>query len=82
MPCSTLVWQAGGVVIVDDFHLVGVRAAVHEFRARTHAGGAPPLLPVPSDHVTTCAPDWTIGSEGGEALTVHPITVAYWQKPA
>ena len=31
---------------------------------------------VPSDHVTTCATDWSVGG----ALTIHPLTVAYWVK--
>ena len=64
----------GGYVVIDDFHLPGVRAAVLDFRRE--AGIAEPLLPVPSDHVTTCAPAWDVP----DVLTVHPLTVAYWAR--
>ena len=66
--------SSGGHVVVDDFHLPGVRAAVREFR-RAH-DVSEPLLPVPSDHVTTCTPDWTLD----EALTVHPLHTVYWTR--
>lgn len=64
----------GGFVVVDDWHLVGVRSAVLSFRARWRVKA--PLLPVPSDHVTTCTPDWNVA----DTLTVHPLTVVYWEK--
>ena len=64
----------GGHVVVDDWHLPGVRAAVQDFRRRHQV--KEPILPVPSDHVTTCAPDWFTPS----ALTVHPLTVAWWTR--
>ena len=54
-----------------------VRAAVHDFRAARYAtGAAPPLLPVPVDHVTSCAPQW--GTP--QALTIHRLSVAWWTK--
>ncbi len=59
-------------MIVDDFHLPGVRAAVGDYRARHRL--REPLLPVPPDHVTACATDWTVSGH----LTIHPLTVAYW----
>ena len=64
----------GGHVVIDDFHLPGVRAACRDFR-RAH-NVTEPILPVPSDHVTTCATDWTVT----ESLTVHPLTVGYWTR--
>ena len=64
----------GGYVVIDDWHLPGVRAAVLGFRARAHV--SEPLLPAPSDHVTTCSPDWSVP----DALTVHPLTVVYWKR--
>ena len=42
----------GGHVVIDDWHLPGVRAAVHDFRAARYATGAAPLLPVPVDYAT------------------------------
>ena len=67
----------GGHVVIDDWHLPGVRAAVHDFRAARYAtGAAPPLLPVPVDHVTSCAPSW--GTP--QALTIHRLSVAWWTK--
>ena len=67
----------GGHVVIDDWHLPGVRAAVHDFRAARYAtGAAPPLLPVPVDHVTSCAPQW--GTP--QALTIHRLSVAWWTK--
>lgn len=66
--------EVGGHVIIDDFHLPGVRAAVQDFRQERSITDA--LLPVPSDHVTTCAPDWDVP----ELLTVQPLTVAYWTR--
>ena len=45
----------GGFVVVDDYHLEGCRAAVHEFRARkgsVHEHGS--LMFVPIDYVNTC----------------------------
>ena len=47
--------SVGGAVVIDDWHLGGARAAVHEFRRRF--GIAAPILPLPSDFVVTCAPD-------------------------
>jgi hypothetical protein len=86
-PPALLTWQVldalrglyprlspGGHVIIDDFHLPGVRAAVADFRR--HAAISEPVLPVPSDRVTTCDTDW----EAGGHLTIHPLTVAYWTK--
>ena len=64
----------GGHVVIDDFHLPGVRAAVRDFRQAQNI--TDPILPVPSDHVTACATDW--GSSG--TLTIHPLTVAYWTR--
>ena len=64
----------GGYVVVDDFHLPGVRAAVMDFRNKV--GITAPLLPVPSDHVTACSPDWSVADQ----LLVHPLTVAYWKR--
>ena len=64
----------GGHVVIDDFHLPGVRAAVRDYRRRHEITET--LLPVPTDHVTTCATDWSVGG----ALTVHPLTVAYWTR--
>ena len=61
----------------DEQDLAGVRAAVHDFRAARYAtGAAPPLLPVPVDHVTSCAPQW--GTP--QALTIHRLSVAWWTK--
>lgn len=68
--------SVGGHVVIDDFHLPGVRAAVRDYRRRHDV--TEPILPVPSDHVTACATDWSIGG----ALTVHPLTVAYWTRKA
>ena len=64
----------GGYVVVDDFHLPGVRAACRDFRKRHNVTA--PILPVPTDHITTCEVDW---AEGG-AFTVHPLTVGYWMR--
>ena len=50
------------------------RAAVADYRRTHHVTEA--LLPVPPDHVTACATDWAYGG----ALTVHPLTVAYWTR--
>ncbi len=55
-------------------HLPGVRAAIDDFRAE--ADVTEPLLPVPNDHVTMCAPDWS----SPDVLTVHPLTVVYWTR--
>lgn len=41
--------SAGGVIIVDDFHLRGARQAVHAFRERR--GLTTPLLPAVTDYV-------------------------------
>ena len=65
---------SGGHIVIDDFHLPGVRAAVRDFRTRHEV--SEPLLPVPMDHVTACATEWEVGG----ALTIHPLTVAYWTR--
>ena len=66
--------SSGGHIVIDDFHLPGVRAAVRDFRTRHEV--SEPLLPVPMDHVTACATEWEVGG----ALTIHPLTVAYWTR--
>jgi len=48
--------SAGGYVVVDDIALVGVRAAINEFRAERNISA--PLLPVPADFVLTCSIDY------------------------
>ena len=45
----------GGFIVVDDFHLRGCRAAVHEFR--DNLTGERPLMFTPNDHVNTCELD-------------------------
>ena len=45
----------GGFIVVDDFHLRGCRAAVHEFR--DNLSGKRPLMFTPNDHVNTCELD-------------------------
>ena len=45
--------SVGGMVIIDDFHLMGAVHAVHEFRERH--GVEDPLLVLPSDYVYTCS---------------------------
>lgn len=62
-------------MVIDDFHLPGVRAAVLDFRHRAKV--AAPLLPVPSDHVTTCSPDWGVPDTH---LQIFPLTVVYWTR--
>ena len=47
----------GGFVIVDDYHLEGCRAAVHEFRRRYRPTDQTPLMFVPIDFVNTCSLD-------------------------
>lgn len=66
--------SVGGHVVIDDFHLPGVRAAVHDFRKGRHVTES--LLPVPSDHATSCTADWTVD----DVITVQPLTVAYWTR--
>ena len=44
--------SVGGMVIIDDFHLMGAVHAAHEFRERH--GIEDPLLVLPSDYVYTC----------------------------
>merc|ERR1712224_1064658 len=46
-----------GYVIIDDFHLHGVRTAVYEYRTKNSV--TQPLLPVPSDYIATCTSDLT-----------------------
>ena len=43
----------GGVVIIDDLHLVAAAAAVHEFRRANRI--FEPIFLVPSDYVYTCS---------------------------
>ena len=42
----------GGIVVVDDYHLAGCRAAVLMFREINHVTS--PLLPVPLDYIFGC----------------------------
>ena len=66
----------GGHMIIDDYHLPGVRQAVHEYRER-HSVRAP-IWPVPTDYVTTCA---RVTGGGHHPLTdfqVEPLTAVYW----
>lgn len=76
----------GGYLVIDDYHLAGVRTAVREYRTAQHI--AEPLLPVPTDYVSTCRAD-PIGTAGGDFLyrkTKHLVTrvgsigSAFWQK--
>jgi hypothetical protein len=43
----------GGVLIIDDWHLVGAAAAAHEYRAAHHIRA--PVLMVPQDYVYACS---------------------------
>jgi SAM-dependent methyltransferase len=45
----------GGIVLIDDWHLFGARAAVHEFRkALGITETVSPLTPLPSDYIYGC----------------------------
>ena len=68
----------GGHVVIDDFHLPGVRAAVHEYRAAHRVSES--LLPVPTDYVTTCAPDWAAQRTYAKLFNIQPLMAAYWTK--
>jgi len=86
----------GGFVLIDDWHLSGARAAVHEFRSQWNVTS--PILPTPSDYAYTCAASITgLGKcaggdvRGGEKLLYlynkHLVTsvgqhAAYWRKAA
>ena len=68
----------GGHMIIDDYHLPGVRQAVHEYRERH--GVRAPIWPVPTDYVTTCARA-AGGAHQNHPLTdfqVEPLTAVYW----
>ena len=43
----------GGVLIIDDWHLVGAAAAAHEYRAAHHISA--PVLLAPQDFVFACS---------------------------
>eukprot|EP00908_Phaeocystis_cordata_P020248 Transcript_31911.p1 GENE.Transcript_31911~~Transcript_31911.p1 ORF type:complete len:490 (-),score=40.07 Transcript_31911:1026-2495(-) len=67
----------GGHVVIDDFHLPGVRTAVHDYRAAQ--GVTDPLWPVPTDYVTTCSPR-DVAHHPLTDFQVEPVTVAYWTR--
>jgi hypothetical protein len=67
----------GGYIVIDDYHLHGVRTAVATFRSTV--GITSPVLPVPSDRVSTCTPDLQkSGTEWDHTAT--PLSAAYWRK--
>lgn len=53
----------GGVLIIDDWHLVGAAAAAHEYRAAHRITS--PVLMVPQDYVYAC-------SSGGQRVAPFP----------
>jgi len=76
----------GGYLIVDDYHLAGVRLAVREYRAAHDI--SEPLEAVPSDHITTCSTDpinsmgddWLYRNKKHLVTRVGAIGGAFWQK--
>ena len=77
----------GGYVIIDDYGLSGVRTAISDFWSKHMIREV--LLPVPSDHMTTCRADFTHrarntemrGSERAKRYDlVTPLSAAFWEK--
>lgn len=69
----------GGHMIIDDYHLPGVRQAVHEYRERH--GVRAPIWPVPTDYVTTCARAVGGAHHPLTDFLVEPLTAVYWTNP-
>ena len=58
------------------WHCLVTALEEHQACCRLRCPATAPILPVPTDHITTCEVDW---AEGG-AFTVHPLTVGYWMR--
>ena len=70
-----------GFIIIDDFHLVGVRAAVRAFRKRVGATGA--MLPIAEDYVNSCRQGGAAGGMGRVPFHTTPNKPPqgmYWRK--
>ena len=70
-----------GFIIIDDFHLVGVRAAVRAFRKRVGATGA--MLPIAEDYVNSCRQGGAAGAMGRVPFHTTPNKPPqgmYWRK--
>lgn len=65
----------GGFVLVDDFHLVGARQAVRQFRKEHDIRST--MLPVPEDYVYGCRQG---GALGYHTFPDKPVQGMYWRR--